>query len=70
MQLCPPMGIPLPILLLPLSMHKGETAQDETEKEENANDNEHGWPRGVGPSGGRDASLVVGDLIFNTQALG
>ena len=49
---------------------KGETEQEETEKEESEKENENGWPRGVGPSGGRDASLVVGDLICNTQALG
>ena len=42
----------------------------EDNEKENEKENENGWPRGVGPSRGRDASLVVGDLIFNTQALG
>ena len=49
---------------------RGETEQDETDKEENEKENGNGWPTGVAPSSGRDASLVFGDLFFNRQALG
>ena len=63
------MGIPLHIAILPLSIHKGETEQEETETGENEKETEDGRPM-VDPSSGRDASLVFKDLMFNTQALG
>ena len=41
-----------------------------TVKGENEKETGNGWPREAPPSSGRDASLMLKDLIGKTQALG